>query len=76
MLMSDIADIKIAVNAHIFPRPRNDFQCPNGRLHGCQDLCVCFIFGFQTWSPCKGIKIPSLPDVNKENILVQKMETF
>jgi hypothetical protein len=31
------------------------------------------MFVFQTWSPCKGIISPSLPDVNKKHILVQKI---
>ncbi len=34
--------------------PRNDLLWTNGRLDACQDMCVsvCFMFGFQTWSPC------------------------
>ncbi len=39
-------------------------------------VCVCFMFGFQTRSPCKGIISPSLPDVNKKYLLVQKMEAL
>ncbi len=48
--------------------PENYFQWTNERLDGCQDLslCVSFMFGLQRWSPCNGIIIPSLRDVNKK----------
>ncbi len=30
----------------------------------CVRVCVRFKFGFQSWSPCKGIISPSPPDIN------------
>jgi hypothetical protein len=34
------------------------------------------MFRFQTWSPCKGIIIPSLPDVNKKYPSSKKWRNF
>ncbi len=33
---------------------------------------VCFMFGFQTWSPCKGMISPNLLNCNNKQFLVQR----
>jgi hypothetical protein len=37
------------------------------RLAGSVCFSLCFIFGLLTWSPCKALKRPNLPD-GKKNI--------
>ncbi len=41
-------------------------ESKTGSLDGWISACVCAMFVFQTWSPCKGIISPGPPDVHKQ----------
>ncbi len=76
MAATECQRILSLIGSAFLPRPGNDFQWTNGRLVGgqvlCVRVCVCFMFGFQIWSPCKRILSPSSPDVKNKQILVKK----